>query len=181
MTTINEQEKTSRAPLGQALRDARLQMSLTIEEVAEKLNLAVSTLRDIEDELAEVIEKQKYPNIFLRGYLVNYARLVSLAELKLFPEYQQLSDKQTYLAKLRPSASVAPAKKRGKRVLSFSVLLVALALAFFIVQKNVFSKSPAAQESSVAVISGKITEEAADLPAEEKIIVTRSESELISE
>ncbi len=187
-TTINEQEKTGRAPLGQALRNARLNRSLSIEEVAAKLNLAASTLQDIEDGLADLIENKKYPSIFLRGYLVNYAKLVSLAELKQFPEYQQLSNSQAYLAKLRPSATISPAKKRGKKLLLLSVLLAVLGLALFIVQKSFFSKSPAVQEHGDAVISGKITEEAsdpgaaaADLPAGEKMPVKRSESEPISQ
>lgn len=191
-TTINDQDKTGRAPLGQALQNARLNRSLSIEEAAAKLNLAVSTLQDIEDALADLIENKKYPSIFLRGYLVNYAKLVSLTELKQFPEYQQLSSSQTYSRNLRPSATISPAKKRGKKLLLSSVLLAVFCLVFFIVQTTFFSKSPAAisavQENGDAVISGKITEEsadpgveAADLQPEEKMPVKRSESELVSQ
>ena len=61
MTTMNNQEQTIIVPLGKALQDARLSASLTVEEVAEQLNLAVSTVRDLEDDLDNVIENKKYP------------------------------------------------------------------------------------------------------------------------
>jgi cytoskeleton protein RodZ len=116
-------------PLGKTLKDARLLASLSVSEVAEKLNLGVSTVRDLEDELDSVLETQKYPVIYLRGYLVNYARLVgiNLTTLELFYEYQQLSlvrkkDKQLS----SPTNLIIPLAKKRSKFLSFLFFLVIL-------------------------------------------------------
>lgn len=172
MTTMNDQEKKSIAPLGKALQDARLKASLTVEEVAEELNLAMSTIRDIEDQLDNAIEDKRYPSIYLRGYLVNYAKLVALGKLNEFPEYQQLSDTQIHPRNLRPSANLPPVKKRGKRLLLSSVFIAVVCLGFFIVQQVFFSESKTVIENTqdtnlknanvpaeIDVISGKVKEE----------------------
>lgn len=140
---INDQEKSSIATLGKALQDARLSASLTVEEVAEQLNLAISTVREIEGDLAHLIENKKYPHIYLRGYLANYAKLVALEKLNQFPEYQQLSGSQTHPKNLRPSIKVSPAKKLGKWLLLSFILIAVVCLGFFIVQQAFSSESEA--------------------------------------
>jgi cytoskeleton protein RodZ len=168
---MNDQDKTSRVPLGKALQDARLRASLTIEEIAEKLNLAVSTVRDIEDELDNVMENKKYPRVYLRGYLVNYAKLVAFGELKQFPEYQQLSDSQIYQRNLRPSANISPVKKRGKSLLLLSVLIAVVCLVFFIAQQIFFSESKPVisdmqerqqENTATEVVSGQVKKQASN-------------------
>ena len=204
MNTMNDQEKKSIAPLGKALQDARLSASLTVEEVAEKLNLAMSTIRDIEDQLDNVIEAEKYPSIYLRGYLANYAKMVALGKLEQFPEYQRLSDTQIPLRNLRPSGLVPPVKKRGKQLLLLSVFIAVVCLAFFIVQQVFFSESKPVIENTqetnqdnanapteVDVISGKVKQdspnievapEAADVAVKKqsiKLPVTKQHSQTV--
>ena len=187
MTTMNEQNKNNIAPLGKALQGARLKASLTVEEVAEKLNLAVSTIRDIEEQLDSVIEDKKYPSIYLRGYLVNYAKLVALGKLEPFLEYQQLSDTQIHMRNLRPSAKIPPVKKRGKRLLLVSVLTAVVCLGFFIVQQVFFSESDTvianSQENAnasaeVDVLRGKVDGEAvnADVVSESSDAAVKKQS-----
>ena len=141
MTTMSEQEETSIKTLGKALQDARLSASLTVEEIAERLNLAVSTVRDIEDDLDNMIENQKYPHIYLRGYLANYAKLVALQKLNQFPEYQQLLGSQPLPKKQHPSESVSPVKKRVKRLLLLFLVIAVACLVFFIVKQVFFSEN----------------------------------------
>lgn len=141
MTIMNNQEKNTIEPLGKALQGARLSASLTVEEVAERLNLAVSTVLDIEDDLDKMIENQEYPSIYLRGYIANYAKLVALDKLDQFSEYRQLSESQNPPRNLRPAVNISPEKKRLKRLLLLVVLIVAFAFCFFIVQQVFFSES----------------------------------------
>ena len=118
-------------PLGKALKDARLTSALSIDDVAEKLNLGGSTVRDLEDELDNILASNKYPVIYLRGYLANYAKLVGLSTLELFVEYQQLENSPKNKTTLHSSnLIIAPTKKRSK-VLPISLLVIAVIVAIF--------------------------------------------------
>ncbi|WMQ73127.1 MAG: Cytoskeleton protein RodZ [Sodalis sp.] len=82
---------------GGRLRQARENMGLSQQAVAERLCLKVSTVRDIEDDHAN-------PNLastFLRGYIRSYARLVHVSEEELIP----MMAKQT---PIKASTKVAP-------------------------------------------------------------------------
>jgi len=141
MNTINDQEQTIIAPLGKALQAARLTASLSIEEVAEQLNLSVSTLRDIEEDLDNTIANQKYAVIYLRGYLTNYAKLVGLGKLNQFIEYQQLAQNEKKAANLRaPMILPPPVKKRSKQIfVLIFILLVGAGFYLLLLQQDFFS------------------------------------------
>jgi cytoskeleton protein RodZ len=138
---MNNQENTNTIELGKALQDARLAASLTVDEVAEKLNLAISAIRDIEDNLDLVINNQKYPPVYLRGYIANYAKLVGLDKFEQFPEYQQLSAPQDIAKNIRPPVKASSAGKRGKWLLFLIILLAVTGLGFFAVQQLFFTSS----------------------------------------
>ncbi|MGJ8582055.1 MAG: helix-turn-helix domain-containing protein [Psychromonas sp.] len=112
--------------LEQALKEHRIAANLTIEELAFKLNLKITVINDIENDLEQAIEDKRYPVIYLRGYLANYAKAVQLAEIESFPEYQQLS---------RPSKSnntlsnpyLLSTKKKSSNKLGWFVLIVFVA------------------------------------------------------
>lgn len=117
--------------LGQALKDARLGASMSIEVVAGHLHLSVSTVRDIEDHLVQVQEERKYPVIYLRGYLSNYAKLVELDEIEQFDEYMRLvavpNRKQAPLV----SGLIPPTKKRSKWLpISFFAVLIIVVVGY---------------------------------------------------
>jgi len=123
-------------PLGQALKDARLAVPLSIDEVAEKLNLSGTAVRDIEDNLVQILETKKYPIIYLRGYLANYAKLVGLSTLELFVEYQQLATVQKNNKVLPHSKLIMPHPKKRSKLLPFSLFVVAVAgIGFYLTQK----------------------------------------------
>ncbi len=61
---------------GARLRNAREQLGLSQQAVAERLCLKVSTVRDIEEDKAPA----DLASTFLRGYIRSYARLVHIPE-----------------------------------------------------------------------------------------------------
>lgn len=146
---MNNQDQTIIVPLGHALQDARLAASLTAKEVAEKLHLSLYTIRDVEDDLDNVIKSGKYPIIYLRGYILNYAKLVSLTNLELFTEYHELSGRQKHLSNLHSAVSIYPEKKRLKKFLLWFFLIVILGFCFFVVKQYFFSDKPALSDTQV--------------------------------
>ncbi|WP_298941881.1 helix-turn-helix domain-containing protein [uncultured Psychromonas sp.] len=86
-TSATEHETT----LGKVLQEHRLAANFSVDELALKLNLKATVIKDIENNLAQLIEEKVYPLIYLRGYLANYSKVVHLSNLQSFPEYQKLS------------------------------------------------------------------------------------------
>ncbi|PKF63466.1 hypothetical protein CW745_01050 [Psychromonas sp. psych-6C06] len=118
-------------PLGQALKDAREGASLSIEEAASQLNLSTTTVRDLEDDLDDIFAQNKYPLIYLRGYLVNYAKLLHFTELGKYSEFQQLECIQKEKKILKASPLMLP--RTNKRSFKIPLLLVFILLLIGIV------------------------------------------------
>tara|TARA_R110001583_G_scaffold10698_9_gene49252 strand:+ start:45566 stop:46675 length:1110 start_codon:yes stop_codon:yes gene_type:complete len=116
--------------LGKALQDARVIATLSVDDVAKKLNLGVATIHDLENNLDQILETQKYPIIYLRGYLSNYAKLVELTGLELYPEYQLLHSAQKQKQTLKSPSLIMPRAKKRSKKLPFFLLLVSAAVAF---------------------------------------------------
>lgn len=76
---------TSDSP-GQLLRVAREARGLTQPEVASRLNLRVSLVRDIEEDRFD----QRTASTFTRGYLKTYAKLVGASEERVVAAYERL-------------------------------------------------------------------------------------------
>ena len=71
---------------GQLLRMAREARGLTQPEVASRLNLRVSLVRDIEEDRFD----QRTASTFTRGYLKTYAKLVGASEERVVAAYEHL-------------------------------------------------------------------------------------------
>lgn len=71
---------------GQLLRAAREARGLTQPEVASRLNLRVSLVRDIEEDRFD----QRTASTFTRGYLKTYAKLVGASEERVVAAYERL-------------------------------------------------------------------------------------------
>lgn len=127
-------------PLGLALHNARLKASLSVEQVAKLLNLNESAVRELEGDISVLIENRQYAPIYLRGYLVNYAKLVALKSIDEFAEYQQLSKPQARDSSIRATASMLPVGKKRLIPLWFLVflLLIAILAAVFAKQFGLF-------------------------------------------
>ncbi|PXW19634.1 cytoskeleton protein RodZ [Pantoea sp. JKS000250] len=109
MNTEATQENSALHSTGERLRLAREQMGLTQQNVAERLCLKLSTVRDIEEDKSPA----DLASTFLRGYIRSYARLVHIPEEELLP----MMAKQTPVraAKIEPMQSFSLGKRRKKR------------------------------------------------------------------
>lgn len=137
MNIMSKKSKESNEPkvsLGQALKDCRLVAKLSIESVANSLNLKSTLIRDLEENLDEIIEQETYPKIYLRGYLANYAKEIGLSNIGTFPQFQQLSIPVKSVAHLR-SPDIIPAKKglpvKLKLAIAALVIIPLLAISLF--------------------------------------------------
>ncbi|WP_022942028.1 RodZ domain-containing protein [Psychromonas hadalis] len=153
MKTESHESPEIIVPLGQALKDARLVISLSIDEVADQLNLSVTTVCDLEDNLQNVLKTKKYPVIYLRGYLVNYAKLVGLNTLELFVEYQQLESSRKEKKNLHSLGLIPETKKRTKRLPLILLVIIVLVSLFYLFQKQLLANFTSIFESVSEVVS----------------------------
>lgn len=136
MDTMNNDTPQNITPLGLALHNARLKASLSVEQVANLLNLKESAVKELEDDVSALIESGKYAPIYLRGYLVNYAKLVALKSLDEFVEYQQLSKPHARHSSIRATASMTPAGKKRLMPRWFLLVLVLIAIFAIVIAKQ---------------------------------------------
>jgi Uncharacterized protein conserved in bacteria len=117
-TTPDQQEART---TGSRLRNAREQLGLSQQAVAERLCLKVSTVRDIEEDKAPA----ELASTFLRGYIRSYARLVHIPEEELLPMMEKQAPVRA--AKVAPMQSFSLGKRRKKRdgwLMSFTWLVL---------------------------------------------------------
>ena len=196
MKTESDKPTEIIVPLGQALKDARIASSLSVDEVAKQLNFAPSTIRDFEDNLEQALLAQKYPVIYLRGYLANYAKLVGLNTLELFVEYQQLASVQKKPKKLVASQLIIPkAKKSSKKFPIFILLIIVIGIVLFFYQKQILSifddsaptiesttemNRKAGQGSNVLIAKGQLSSKEFVETEKEVAIEVPSDTEIIN-
>jgi cytoskeleton protein RodZ len=127
MNTEATQEKSAVNSTGERLRLAREHMGLSQQNVAERLCLKLTTVRDIEEDKSP----PDLASTFLRGYIRSYARLVHVPEEELLP----MMAKQTPIraAKVEPMQSFSLGKRRKKRdgwlmIFTWLVLFVVVGL-----------------------------------------------------
>ncbi|HIC8361701.1 cytoskeleton protein RodZ [Klebsiella aerogenes] len=121
MNTEATQDHQEANSTGARLRNAREQLGLSQQAVAERLCLKVSTVRDIEEDKAPA----DLASTFLRGYIRSYARLVHIPEEELLPMMAKQAPIRA--AKVAPMQSFSLGKRRRKRdgwLMSFTWLIL---------------------------------------------------------
>lgn len=121
MNTEDTHESNAAQTTGVRLRNAREQLGLSQQAVAERLCLKVSTVRDIEDDKAPA----ELASTFLRGYIRSYARLVRIPEEELLPMMEKQAPVRA--AKVAPMQTFSLGKRRKKRdgwLMSFTWLVL---------------------------------------------------------
>ena len=106
---------------GVRLRNAREQLGLSQQAVAERLCLKVSTVRNIEEDKAPA----DLASTFLRGYIRSYAKLVHIPEEELLPMMEKQAPVRA--AKVAPMQTFSLGKRRKKRdgwLMSFTWLVL---------------------------------------------------------
>nr|WP_024965383.1 cytoskeleton protein RodZ [Pantoea sp. IMH] len=121
MNTEATEDKSAVNSTGERLRGAREQLGLTQQNVAERLCLKLSTVRDIEEDKSPA----DLASTFLRGYIRSYARLVHVPEEELLPMMAKQAPVRA--AKVEPMQSYSLGKRRKKRdgwLMSFTWLVL---------------------------------------------------------
>lgn len=121
MNTEATQDHQEANSTGARLRNAREQLGLSQQAVAERLCLKVSTVRDIEEDKAPA----DLASTFLRGYIRSYARLLHIPEEELLPMMAKQAPIRA--AKVAPMQSFSLGKRRKKRdgwLMSFTWLIL---------------------------------------------------------
>lgn len=121
MNTEASQENKATMTTGERLRQAREQLGLSHQAVAERLCLKVSTIRQIEDETTP-------PDLaptFLRGYIRSYAKLVHVPEEELSSMIgKQAPIKVPKVASMQGFSLGKSRKKRDGWLMGFTWLVV---------------------------------------------------------
>ncbi|ACZ77892.1 transcriptional regulator, XRE family [Dickeya parazeae Ech586] len=124
MNTEATQDNTAATIMtpGERLREAREQLGLTQQVVAERLCLKLSTVREIEDNNTPA----GLAPTFLRGYIRSYARLVHLPEDELLPmlEKQVMPSRVSNVAPMQRLALGKSRKKRDGWLMLFTWLIL---------------------------------------------------------
>ncbi|MGD2172752.1 MAG: DUF4115 domain-containing protein [Gammaproteobacteria bacterium] len=114
---------------GERLQAARIQQSLSIDDVASRMHLSVNILKSIENNNFEEITAP----IFVKGYLRAYARIVSLDEEELIQQYGEYYSHEdppiSTTSNMAPELSVADV--RIKWMTYLVILGLAALLAFW--------------------------------------------------
>jgi len=121
MNTEATHDQNAALSTGVRLRNAREQLGLSQQAVAERLCLKVSTVRDIEEDKAPA----ELASTFLRGYIRSYAQLVHIPEDELLPMMEKQAPVRA--AKVAPMQSFSLGKRRKKRdgwLMSFTWLVL---------------------------------------------------------
>ncbi|MEL0629888.1 helix-turn-helix domain-containing protein [Psychromonas aquatilis] len=129
---MTEQIMENTMTLDNSLKEYRLAANLSVEEVAVKLNLNTSVIKNIENDLQQVIEEKFYPSIYLRGYLVNFSKLVGLPDIESFAQYQALGKQQAPLKTISNAQILKdrkPSSNKGKWFILLLLLVAVFAIA----------------------------------------------------
>lgn len=121
-TKNNKNNNIFEYSIGKTLRLAREKIGLTQEDIAKRLCLKISIIRDIEE------DKQTNNIIptFLHGYIRSYAKLVNLPNEKSFTMLLTLNDKSELKALLTQNVSRNNFSKKYKHLLILFIYLISL-------------------------------------------------------
>ena len=106
---------------GERLRQGRERLGLTQQQVAERLCLKLSTIRDIEEDKAP----DGLVSTFVRGYIRAYAKLVQIPEQEIAPLLAKQAPVRA--VKMAPMQSFSLGKRRKKRegwLMTFTWLVI---------------------------------------------------------
>ena len=124
MTEENKHNEQQQIPLDQALKDFRLAANLSVDELAQRLNLKTSVILNLENNLDKVISDGIYPLIYLRGYLVNYSKELKFPDVESYSEFQKLSHPSESVTSLQNTYIFTDKQKLSKKILFLTLFIV---------------------------------------------------------
>ncbi len=93
----NEISKKNIIPPSTILREAREKSGMSVKATAKKLFLETSMIRVLESD-----KYDKLPNVFVRGYLRNYAKLQDIPQEDIMESFETMIDQQPILSPIKP-------------------------------------------------------------------------------
>ena len=106
--------------IGQALKDKRKALNLSLKEVAQKTCISLTVLKAIEEGQMENLPVY----VYLRGFILSYARVVGLKEQSLLKEIQMLLPQQETPA-IKPAGGVSDLENMVETELHLMPIIVA--------------------------------------------------------
>jgi len=174
MDAADEQAKDAQRPTGvgpgESLQAARIQMGLSLADVARRMHLSVNIVEAIEDNHFEEITAP----IFAKGYLRAYARIVSLDEDDMIDQYIGFysGDDPPISSISNVASELSVADARVKWTTYIVVLIIGVSLAAWLWNR---------EQSAEAPISLDTQSSSSEEPAKSDADVVSSEIEAVSE
>ena len=107
---------------GAMLREARKALSLSQEHIASKLNFKIGLVRDIEQDIFD----PTMPVTFNRGYLANYAKLVSVDVEDVLASYDALDAASIQRSEMLSFSKQTAKQAEHSRVMWLSYFIIAV-------------------------------------------------------
>jgi len=133
---------------GQMLAQARENIGMSQQQVADKLNFRITLVKNIENEVFD----QEMPATFNRGYLRNYAKLVNISVDEVLVGYEMLNIAEKQCAELQSFSKGTEKQAESNRIMWISYLILTLLIASSIVWWLQETKN----NSEVSIITSQI-------------------------
>ncbi|NQZ26087.1 MAG: DUF4115 domain-containing protein [Colwellia sp.] len=180
---------------GAMLREARKALSLSQEHISSKLNFKVDLVNDIEND----IFSPSTPVTFIRGYLVNYAKLVAVEVEDILASYDALDAASIQRSEMLSFSNETTKQAEHSRVMWLSYLIVAVLVGLTVLWWQQESSQQAAnpvsltadsqevnvekisdEQAATAVVQGSLSEDTASVTNDVQIIGQKSENETLN-
>lgn len=122
--------------LGKMLSNLRNNMGLTQEDIANKIHVRKAVVEEIEND-----QRVHAPLVFVKGYIRSYAEIVGLSEDEYQPYLEKMSKQNASETKIKQLIPALEPRKRGKRILFFSLFVVVCIVGVTIYSFNKESKN----------------------------------------
>jgi cytoskeleton protein RodZ len=132
MTKENQTELTEDMEVvgpGQMLKEARLALKLTQQDVALKLNFTIALVQNIESENFN----NSLPSTYTRGYLKNYAKLVKVPYADVLASYELLGIAAEQQAEMQSFSQFTKKQAENSRLMWFSYLILAILIGLTVI------------------------------------------------
>ncbi|MDP7593213.1 MAG: DUF4115 domain-containing protein [Litorilituus sp.] len=114
---------------GQILSEARKKISLTQQQVADRLNFRLNLVTDIEKDIFD----HSLPATFNRGYLRNYAKLVTVDIDEVIAAYDLLGVAKTQRSEMQSFSNLTEKQAEHSRLMWLSYFIAAILLGLMVV------------------------------------------------
>lgn len=154
---------------GAMLREARKALSLSQEHISSKLNFKVDLVNDIEND----IFSPSTPVTFIRGYLVNYAKLVAVEVEDILASYDALDAASIQRSAMLSFSNETTKQAEHSRVMWLSYLIVAVLVGLTVLWWQQESSQQATNSVSITADSQVVNvEQLSDEQAATAVVVS---------